>query len=301
MKKFIVKISLFILASFIAFLTVISFAHERTDAFYMRFNAPRQSNLILGTSRAAQGVQPAVLSEQFNKPFFNYSFTLMNSPYGQIYLESIKKKLDPSTTDGVFILCVSPWSLSSTCKDPNNESEFRETESFLADMCFVNMKPNFEYLLKHFSGKYIDILKGDDRMIVHEDGWLEINIDFSKEAISKRTTSKVKQYTEEVLPNYKFSTKRLHYLEQTIEFLQEHGKVYLVRLPVCEEILSIENLYTDSFDKQIDVAINTSDGYFDLTPYSGDFIYSDGNHLSPESGIIVSQMIGDWILELSNP
>ena len=33
-----------------------SFAGGNTDSFYRRFTSPQQSNLILGNSRAAQGV-----------------------------------------------------------------------------------------------------------------------------------------------------------------------------------------------------------------------------------------------------
>lgn len=296
MKRFLIKISLFILITLIGFLAIISLAHETTDPFYIRFTTPQQENLILGTSRAAQGIQPQELQNILNKPFFNYSFTLKNSPYGKVYLESIKKKLNPKTSDGIFILCVSPWSISSISEDPNDESMFRENDSFLADMTFTNTKPNLEYLLKHFSGKFIDILKGDDRMILHKDGWLEININLSKAAIAKRTASKVKQYTNDVLPVYKLSSKRIEYLNLTINYLKEHGQVYLVRLPVGEGILNIEKTYTNDFDKYIQSSIEASNGYLDLTPHSAEYTYTDGNHLSPESGKQVTKNIGEWIL-----
>ena len=34
----------------------------RVDAFYGRFTSPLAGSLVLGTSRAAQGIQPAVLA-----------------------------------------------------------------------------------------------------------------------------------------------------------------------------------------------------------------------------------------------
>ena len=88
------------------------------DAFYGRFASPPAGSLILGTSRAAQGIRPAVLAArlggQFEGPLLNYAFTLTHSPYGPAYLASIRRKLRPEVRHGLFIVAVDPWSLSLT-------------------------------------------------------------------------------------------------------------------------------------------------------------------------------------------
>ena len=101
--------------------------------FYVRFTSPTQHNLIIGTSRAAQGIQPTVLNEIIpNKSFFNYAFTAAQSPFGPVYLKSIQKKIDTTTKNGIFIVTVDPWSISSKSKDPNDSSKFRENNLALA-------------------------------------------------------------------------------------------------------------------------------------------------------------------------
>ena len=88
------------------------------DAFYGRFASPPAGSLVLGTSRAAQGIQPAVLAARlggrFDGPLLNYAFTLTHSPYGPAYLASIRRKLRPEVRNGLLILAVDPWSLSLT-------------------------------------------------------------------------------------------------------------------------------------------------------------------------------------------
>ena len=91
MKKFIVNICLFLIIVLLTILGVFWQADGKTDPFYLRFTTDKQNSLILGTSRAAQGLLPEVLNSKLNRDdFFNYSFTLGHSPYGPTYLKSIK-------------------------------------------------------------------------------------------------------------------------------------------------------------------------------------------------------------------
>jgi hypothetical protein len=49
----------------------------------------------------------------------------VQSPYGQVYFKALKRKLDPETKDGIFILTVGPWNLSLN-KNIKNEKDFRK-------------------------------------------------------------------------------------------------------------------------------------------------------------------------------
>lgn len=94
MIKFIVKTLSFSLVISILFLWICSNADGYTDPFYMRFTTSKQNSLILGTSRAAQGLQPKFFDSILKETILNYSFTVAHSPFGKTYLRSIKKKMD---------------------------------------------------------------------------------------------------------------------------------------------------------------------------------------------------------------
>lgn len=296
MKRFI-KLTVLFLIPVILFLFGIGFlADGTTDPFYLRFTSPPQKNLIVGTSKAAQGIQPEVLKKELGIAFYNYAFTVSHSPYGRSYFESIKKK-HKKEKGGTFIVTVDPWSISSYCQDPNDETKFRENTSCVAITENVNAFPNYEYLYKNLDGNYRHILiKANDKILLHNDGWLEVfDIDMSSEEVQKRVTKKVKNYRSKYLQQAKLSQVRLHYLEQTISYFKEYGKVYLIRLPVSSSIYAIENELMPDFDSIIEPMIEMSNGYLDMTPFNEEFNYTDGNHLYSESGAKASQFIANWM------
>lgn len=298
MKDFLYKTGIFSLIVMLSFLGILSMAGGYTDAFYVRFTTPRQDNLILGTSRAAQGIQPKALNGILNRNFFNYAFTVDYSPYGPVYYESIKKKLNKEVSDGVFIVTIDPWSISSLTEDPNDSTNFREADLMLANTSNVNVKPNFSYLINNLQGEYYAILLTPlaSKNYLHSDGWLEISVSMDSVLVDKRRNVKLKAYNE-FLRQYKFSSFRLEYLEKTIKYLNEYGSVYLVRLPIHSEILEIENKLMPDFERKIENVVSLAQGYFDMTDMNAEFSYTDGNHLYKESGVIVSEKIADWIRE----
>src|SRR6056297_1066943 len=154
MRKFVQYITYFVLAIGLLLILLVHFrADGYTDPFYLRFTSKKQNNLIIGTSRAAQGVLPGVLNKRLNKSFYNYSFTLGHSPFGPAYFNSICKKIDTSTKNGVFIVSVDPWSISSIATDPNDQKQFIENDLCVAKLTYVNMNPNFEYFIKNWHGQ----------------------------------------------------------------------------------------------------------------------------------------------------
>src|SRR5699024_3885965 len=102
------------------------------------------------------------------------------------------------------------------------------------------------------------------------------------------------------MKNFTYSTLRFEYLIKTIMFLQKHGKVYLIRLPISEEVLKIENEFMPDFNENINELIELTEGYFDMTPHNEQFVYNDGNHIYKESGKIVYKEIIDWIKSKQN-
>jgi hypothetical protein len=109
-------------------LGVILLENGKTDYFYDKVTTPRKKSMILGISKSEQGIIPSVLNEKVkDADFYNFSFALSVSPYGEAYLESIKNKIDDGPKKGMFILSVDPWSVASFREDPDNENKFEET------------------------------------------------------------------------------------------------------------------------------------------------------------------------------
>ena len=251
----------------------------RVDAFYGRFTRPPAGSLILGTSRAAQGIQPAVLAaglgESFDKPLLNYAFTLTHSPYGPAYLRSIQRKLRPEVHNGLFIVAVDPWSLSLT----GPEGSFPEDQSFIGQLKQVSQTPNLPYLTRYQTKPLyrllLDYATATERL--HPDGWLEVNIGTDSAQVRARTARKLQDYRL-LAASQHLSAGRLQALRQTIQFLKPHGRVVLVRLPVGPSLLQLENIYQPGFDQLMrQTATEFAVPYLDYSaqPYAT----TDGNHL----------------------
>lgn len=295
MKRYLYKTSLFTIPIIIVLILLIYCAGGSTDPFYVRFTTPKHANMILGTSRAAQGLQPSVFKDILHKNIGNYAFTVTHSPFGKVYLESIQLK-HSKENNSIFIIAVDPWSISSwCCASPNNIALFRENRLFLNHMTAVDLNPNIEYLAKNIKNLQ-PLISPDESMYLHEDGWLEISkIPMDSISVAKRISNKVELYTNNHLPKTHFSSLRLSYLKQTVNYLKEYGMVYLVRLPIHPQMMEIENQLMPDFDQKIQEITHFSNGYLDLTPMNDLFLYTDGNHLYKDSGAKVSKLIADWI------
>ena len=291
-QQFIIRSILFLSTILVSIFFIFLQVDGYTDDFYIKFTTPKQNSLILGTSRASQGLQPTVLKEILDKEIFNYAFTAASSPFGTTYLNSIKRKT--TTNDGVFIITIDPWSISSTTKNPNDSNNFRETTSFLARTSLVNANPNLEYLFESFNGNYSKLFKKDTSIFLHNDGWLEVSVDMSHNAVKKRTDEKVNSYLD-IFTRYHYSEVRLQSLDKTIDYLKQYGNVYLIRLPIHPKMMVIENELMPDFEAKISLTKTKCTGYLDLTPYNSDYSYTDGNHIHKNSGKLVSQKIANWI------
>ena len=261
------------------------------DAFYGRFTTPLAGSLILGTSRAAQGIQPAVLlarlGGQFEGPLLNYAFTLTHSPYGPAYLRSIQRKLRPEVKNSLFIMAVDPWSLSLT----GPEGAFPEDNSFIGQLHQVSQNPNLAYLArfqtKPFYRLLLDYATATERL--HPDGWLEVRIGTDSAQVVARTARKLHDYRL-LAASQHLSAGRLQALRQTIAFLKQHGRVVLVRLPVGSSMLQLEQVYQPGFDQLMrQMAADYELAYFDYSaqPYAT----TDGNHLQREASAVFSQRL----------
>ena len=295
-KRFLLKIGFFLGAALLFFTWCLSRADGGFDPYYLRFTSGRQSSLILGTSRAAHGLQPQVLNAALGRTdVYNYAFSLTHSPYGPTYLNSIRNKLKENKK-GIFIVTVDPWSLASDRKNPNDILLFGESSLALGKISSTERKPNFNYLLKTPGNPYLKIFIKSRTMFLHDDGWLEVSIGMDSVSKSVRKKEKIDYYKEVYLPAYSFSQVRMFYLEQTVAFLKKHGNVYLVRLPVDPDILAFDHQIDPDFIYKMQlISKKKKVPYMDLSARGAEFEYIDGNHLYKNSGRKVSLIVGKWI------
>jgi hypothetical protein len=270
----------------------------QVDAFYGRFTTPPAGSLILGTSRAAQGIRPAVLaarlSGRFEGPLLNYAFTLTHSPYGPPYLRSIERKLRPEVKNGLFIVGVDPWSLSLA----GPEGVFPEDQSFIGQLNEVSQNPNFGYLTRYQTKPLyrllLDYATATERL--HPDGWLEVNISTDSAQVRARTARKLQDYQKLAAAQH-LSAGRLEALRQTIKLLKPHGRVVVVRLPVGPALLALEQTYQPGFEQRMrGMAAEQVVPYLDYS--AAPYATTDGNHLQRDASAAFSEQLASDLAKI---
>jgi hypothetical protein len=303
MNRFLLKIFIFSFFPLLTLYGVLLLENGTTDPFYQRFTSPKQSALILGNSKAAQGIIPAVLdkklSSEFGTKIYNYSFTVNNSPFGPVYLESLSKKLDENSKLGYFVITVDPWSIASGIQDPNNPDQFEENELFLASIKNVNSAPNLNYALNWFEMPFFEIIAmryKNKNSKLHSDGWYETTGNMETNAVDKRRSFMVNFYND-FLTKYQYSNERFKYLQKTILYLQTKGQVFLVRMPLHHDILEIEERLDPKFGARMDfLSKKFGIPYFDFNVSDSRWEFKDGLHLTVESAKALSEELSQKIL-----
>lgn len=308
MKRFIVHGILFVLTLVLSIYFVFLQADGHTDAFYVKFTTPKQSSLIIGSSRAAQGLQPKILDSIIEDcSIYNYAFSRIHTPYGRPYFESIKKKLNKGSKDGVFIVEVNPWSISKKIGESLDSLSFGEESSFLGKVKQVDIKPNLYYLLNFYDGRNIEIFTkkgtnyhGED-LFVHDDGWYQVKIHDDEARKNRRIKSTIESY-KKIREEYSgLSKARLQSLKQTIAYLKSYGTVYVVRLPIHKEMLAIENGFFPDFDnRMLQLSDKMHVDYINGINFNENYDFIDGHHLTIKSGKAFSAFLAHKIKQQKN-
>jgi len=136
-RKLIVKFLLFsVILTSVYFFALWQVAQGQVDYFYPKFTH-QAGSMIIGISRANDGISPAVIEQNFGEneidyPVLNFAFANQISDYGPVYLNAIQKKLQPETKNGLFILGVNPGSLSILKSKPDSVSSISGGHSLLS-------------------------------------------------------------------------------------------------------------------------------------------------------------------------
>ena len=291
MKKFLIRIGIVSAIAAALHLSAALLADGTFDPFYSRFTTSARHSLIIGTSRAAQGIRPADLSGLlagggYQGPLLNFAFTLAHSPYGPVYFDAVKEKLDPETQNGLFIVMVDPFPLSTPSPTPNDPSTFREAESLLSRMrgSINGPHPNLSYFfgLDHGWGAVLTSRLGylrNPTKRLHDDGWLEITIAHSPQRVRQRFKRKLAQFQKNAT-RFRPSHVRQEYFEKTVCLLSGHGSVFIVRMPAWEQLITLENQLMPDFDDFVQGVSNRCGAVFeDFSTDGKKYEFTDGSHL----------------------
>jgi len=292
MKKFFIELSGLLLLFFITLTSIYYFAGGYIDPFYKKFTSPEQSSLIVGSSRSNLGIIPKIINQNLNRTdIYNFAINGVHAPWGEEYYNAIQKKINPNSKNGIFIIGIDPMSLN-TIKDKNDFENISE-HSMLPKITRVNQNPNFEYMFHIINNPlfYIFVSK------LHNDGYLEFYAPYdSIGEVNNRPLMKkifLRSHTKRELSQY-----RIDYLKKIIELFENHGEVYLLRLPIATYLTELEDNYFYCFDSIINsLSKQYNIPYFNFKNDSENYKYSiDGNHLVTESAAKFSKAIADSII-----
>lgn len=309
MSRFLSKILLyFAMLSMVTlmYLLLIYLRPELVDSFYYRFTTSKANSLVLGTSRSAQGIKPSVINKRIcteKNRIINHSFAIGPSSFGPNYYKEITKKLEGNYTRGLFILSVDPWSLATDILNVDDDSlQFFEVrrEMFVGNLKSSSTNPNIDYLFNYWNNKFsafINLFKlaidYKNLLILHKDGWLEMDIEMDPTIVEKRINNSTEEYSKK---NEKLSLTRLYFLDRMVMLLMKHGDVYLVRMPVSAPMAEVEkNKFPDFEEKIQSIAEKYQIYFFDFIDESGDFEMTDTHHLYRKESERFSNQLCDSI------
>ncbi|PIQ48592.1 MAG: hypothetical protein COW03_09420 [Cytophagales bacterium CG12_big_fil_rev_8_21_14_0_65_40_12] len=287
MRRFLIKVILYFLICFGLIIGIYFFGALKNepyvDAFYRRFTKHHSGSVILGTSRAAQGIEPSVLNKSLGGDFYNFSFTMLMSSFELSYFKAIQAKTSWADYDPtrMTIIAVDPWSIREVLSLGPAEERIEDEYLYSYTSKWSYFRPNFKYLFNekvHLSGLF-----ATRERYVNEFGRYVIPFD---------TTYLINNYekrVEEILQVYrerprfrdsKISEYRLNSLVQIIDYCSQFGEVYLLRIPVSLEMRNLENELHAGFDDLMDeICANHKIDYLNFIQESANYQTVDGNHI----------------------
>lgn len=262
------------------------------DMYYPKFTQ-KAGSLVIGLSRADEGIDPETILNNLPKKSDQslVNFASNQNYYGKVYLEAIKHKLDDSGENRFFILTISPGSFTAPKGFGTKGIEAMDTKTPIGKTSDFTSNPNYSYIMNCYGNSLYNVfldVDSADNLTSHQNGWNEISLKSNTFTITKDLMFDWKRqnlaYFERRSPKEEVKTYRLEWFGKTIEYLKNKGRVFLVRMPADEEIISFENEHLPTFNAMVDSITKIYQvPYLDYSESRPGFGTYDGSHLYSET------------------
>ncbi|MCX6272537.1 MAG: hypothetical protein NTU44_15230 [Bacteroidetes bacterium] len=304
MKRFILKLTVFTFiaaAMYVVVLVGLSLRYAGYLDNYSRIIREHDGSLIFGSSRASVGINPEPLNRPGTAwlPFYNFSGTAYHTPYGPAYLKLIQRKFSRQVPDRrrVYLLAVDPWSVGCEL-GKDNPRFFSENTTFTNKLWYVHSAINLDYLIRF---TYYPVRGIIGALLFNNLGWLDENGKFEypvtlEECLIRhpsRFAEALAMHKQTVMENrIRISTLRMYYLNKTIDYLTPKGDVVLVRLPVTDEMLALENRFAPDFSLRLKLMARQYNCQFlDYSHDNKGLVFIDDHHLYNTSAVTFSELL----------
>lgn len=281
---------------------------DYVDVYYKKFTQ-KAGGLIIGISKASKGINPAIIEEKlsvlnYDKPIINFALNSSNSLYGEVYLEAIKKKLNPKINKQLFILSVSPVAFAAL-KDLNPEDIYKmdKNHTVLGKVNQVSSKPNYNYILNTYEQPLYNALHPYEKWTffkLHDNGWVETTRTTDKDTIREVDTKfwkfKVSELFKNQLDFQEVSTYRIDSFIKILIFLKSKGDVFIINMPEDQEFLDMEKMFWPDFEQKIDsISTKYNTPFFNYNNLDHKFKTYDGVHFDTANAIAFTKMLSEDI------
>ena len=161
--------------------------------------------------------------------------------------------------------------------------EFPEEKTPPGLISFPTLSPNIEYFFGGYENVNFHLLLNklvlQKKASINEGGRLVVNLPYDSAAINERVKEKLEMYNK-IRQERHFDSVRVHKLVETIDFLKQKGEVFLVRMPIAEEMLALEKTIAPEFDNLVNkLSRDHNILYLNYSCLSDKYLTNDGNHL----------------------
>jgi hypothetical protein len=278
---------------------VVLMADGRDSLGVYKFSGPPRENLIIGTSRIAQAIRPDVLQRELGAEFLNTGISASATSYSSIYNKTIFQRIDTSTSNGTFILTLDPWILERSIDPLTRELLFTEKGSAMDDLWPCYDEFNLQYFIQDYSYGWGNIWlshrRDNSTVNGHKDGWVEVTRPLDEKSLATTKALKLESQREEAKWRV-YAPDRMQALEELLVFLQKHGKVYFVRLPVAPEFYALENSSLPNYSDLVGaLQAKYNVPYFDLQPLHSEVVFNDGHHINKQYSEYITKALADSV------
>ncbi|WP_299553226.1 hypothetical protein [Seonamhaeicola sp.] len=310
MKLFLTKIVVYIvLLAGVYFLLVDRLSDDYVDIYYNKFTQ-KAGGLIIGISKASKGINPEIIendlrSINYDTPIINFALNVGNSQYGDVYFNSIQKKLKKTSKKQLFILSVSPGSFSAPINMPVEDIIKMDEKTIIGKVDWVDNEPNYNYIINTYDQPLYNALHKHEKWEhynVHKNGWLEIKL--KKSQLDTRNNGDIAHWKSGVLDFFKEKTNsserseyRIQSFIKLVKFLKPRGDVFMVKIPEDKEFKEIENHICPNFETEMD-SISRALGvtFLNYSHLTDKFTTYDGLHLESSGAKKFTKMLCEDML-----